>query len=405
MKIRVIVLIAIAFALSPRAGAFALILEDNISASGSNACTFNESSCGANRDSFGTTFSHTALGLFTVDDIDVVLGSNTGTPIDARAKIFADGGTIPSTLLGTSDTVDISFLTSTVEVVNFPFSSPVIDLVDGVTYWLLVEPVTVPAGSDNIKYARDGGSNYVNGIAVNCNAAKSTCPMLIDLLFTISGTEGAAITPNEITTPFDGETITSVPFQPAGTCDSGTVVFLGVVIAHPDLGFIERADVACIVDVWTGPLMGESLFNFDDYTITIFPTDFFGPDFDIHNFNVDEPDNPVPAPPQAGVVCSGVSNLFLEGLCDILTFLFVPNAPTLQLVEGLFDTLNEKPPLGYLTVTLAAFDDLEQGVSSEELEGTADLSAYFDPIKTSISAILWMLFAVFLIRRVSTIRI
>ncbi len=83
----------------------------------------------------------------------------------------------------------------------------------------------------------------------------------------------------------------------------------------------------------------------------------------------------------------------------------MPNAETMQAVDGLFDTLAAKPPLGFLVVSLGAFNTLEQGVSDEELEGTADLSIWFDPIKTAIASILWLLFAVFLIRRVSTINI
>jgi len=405
MKIRVILFAVIALSVSPAAGAFALVLEDNSAAAGSNACTFNESSCGSNRDAFGTTFSHTGLGLYTIDDVDIFIGKNVGNAIDARIKIFADGTTLPAALLGTSDTVDISFLTSTTVGVNFPFSVPVLDLVDGTTYWMLAEYVTAPPSGDNIKYHRDTGSNYANGVGVDCNAARNNCPMATDIRFTISGTEGAAATPNEITTPFEGETITAVPFQPAGTCDESEEPLLRVVIAHPDFGVLDEHIVACIADIWTGNLVGEQLFNFDGYIITLFPNNFPEPSFDAHTFDVDEPNNPVPSPPQAAVQCSGVSNLFLEGLCDILTFLFVPNTETMQRVEGLFDTLSVKPPLGFLVVSLNAFNTLEQGSSSEELEGTADLSIWFDPIKTAIASILWLLFAVFLIRRVSTINI
>lgn len=212
------------------------------------------------------------------------------------------------------------------------------------------------------------------------------------------------VTPNLITLPDEGETITAVPFQIQGSCDQAEEPNLRVVITHADLGFIEERIVVCLADSWAAPDMGAALFN-DDFIVTLFADNFVELPFDTHNFTVDEPGNPTPGPPGAAVQCSGVSNLFLEGLCDILTFLFVPNSETIRAIDDLFDELRDKPPIGFLTVALDAFDTLEQGVSSEELEGTAGLSNFFDPIKTTFSALLWMLFAVFLIRRVSTIRI
>ncbi len=256
-------------------------------------------------------------------------------------------------------------------------------------------------------WAYDNTAPYAGGnMVTGFGSGTPTNRAADDLWFQIfNSADITPTTPNAITSPFDGETITSVPFQALGTCDTAEEPLLRVVLSHPDFGVIEEDIVACIVDIWTSSLLGSALFNFDDYILTLFPNTFPDPAFDAISFNVDEPDNPVPSPPQAAVQCSGVSNLFLEGLCDIMTFLFVPNTQTMQKVEGLFDTLSVKPPLGFLTVALAAFNDLEQGVSSEELEGTADLSIWFDPIKAAITAILWLLFAVFLIRRVSTITI
>lgn len=215
---------------------------------------------------------------------------------------------------------------------------------------------------------------------------------------------GDIVVPNLIVVPFEGETITAVPFQIQGSCDQAEEPNLRVVITHADLGFIEERIPVCIADAWAAPDMGAALWN-DDFIVTLNADNFVELPFDTKNFTVDEPGNPTAAPPGSAVQCSGISNLFLEGLCDILAFLFVPNSQTLRLVEDLFDELRDKPPLGFLTVALDAFDTLEQGSSSEELDGTADLSSFFDPIKTTFSALLWMLFAVFLVRRVSTIRI
>jgi len=332
--------------------------------------------------------------------------SGAGADSSFTMEIWSDdGGGLPDFFLfsanETFDTTDIAGLGPT--DLTFNFTS--VTLTDATSYHLVVDDPLPDADDDDFRIKRTSATDEYLGHATKTFDGTSwvASSPTIDY-FGVLQQDVVIITPNEIVVPFDGETITAVPFQIQGTCDQSEEPNLRVVITHADLGFIEERIVVCLADAWAAPDMGAILFN-DDFIVTLNADNFVELPFDTHDFTVNEPGNPTPGPPQSGVQCSGVSNLFLEGLCDILSFLFVPNSQTLQGIENLFDELKVKPPLGFLTVALAAFNDLEQGVSSEELDGTADLSSYFDAIKTTFSAILWLLFAVFLVRRVSTIRI
>lgn len=330
--------------------------------------------------------------------------SGSGADSDFFAEIRADSAGDPGALVATSnetfDTTDIAGFGPT--DLQFTFSN--VTLADATVFHLLVRDSAPDLDDDDFRIKNCDLSGYADGSMKRFDGSVWIAANPVQDFFGLLAQDVTLTPANEILVPFDGETITAVPFQIQGTCDQAEEPNLRVVITHADLGFIEERLVVCLADSWAAPDMGAALFN-DDFVVTLNADNFVELPFDTHDFTVAEPGNPTPGPPQAGVQCSGASNLFLEGLCDILVFLFVPSSQVLRNIESLFDELKEKPPLGFLTVALAAFNDLDQGVSSEELEGTATLSSYFDAIKTTFSAVLWLLFAVFLVRRVSTIRI
>jgi len=405
MRFRGILFLAtLALTLSPGAGALADI--------GQSDSTFEHAFPRRNYyQSLGTGFSGTVTDFSTFvrrTSAPANVGFNLCEFSDAT---YGSAAAIGCDAMGQYITVNAKTLvTDSTDSVLGPMTPIVLN--SGSFYLIFMTEVGINGstflyGSDDVNAYLNGESRRDGGVTLGFDdfgVAFNTVfnGLQGDIFFNLVGASVGPV--NEIIVPFDGETITAVPFQIQGTCDQAEEPNVRVVITHADLGFIEERVPVCIADSWAAPNMGAALFN-DDFIVTLNADNFVELPFDTHDFTVDEPGNPNPGPPQAGVQCSGVSNLFLEGLCDILSFLFVPSSQVLQGVENLFDELKEKPPLGFLTVALDAFNDLEQGTSSEVLEGTATLSSYFDAIKATFSAILWLLFAVFLVRRVSTIRI
>lgn len=220
---------------------------------------------------------------------------------------------------------------------------------------------------------------------------------------------------NEIVDPPAGPyTITSIPFPVNGTCDSGSQNQLEVLIYETSnpLNVIDRKYISCeLSDTWSAGTMGSSAWN-TGITVELYDIiegslgDRVIPPLDSHAVTINVSGNTNIIPP---VIDPGVTDPdfgFLGNLIrDAITWLFVPSPELFNRFGNLWELVKQKPPLGYITASLGALGDLEQGTSPEELEGTTQLSSYFNPIKNVVSALLWTLTAVYLFRRVGSIRI
>jgi len=228
---------------------------------------------------------------------------------------------------------------------------------------------------------------------------------IFDLIASITQDATPPITPNEITTPLDLATVTTRPFNVSGTCDAGSNISPTVIITHKNSGaFMESVQVQCIADAWSAGGMGNTLWN-DDYFITLLPDDL-GLALDFIEITLDVTDNPVPAPPTvAEDIGCDTGQVIPDALCNVLTWLFIPNNDAIQQFADLFDKVKLKPPIGYVTAGFVLWDSFAIGTSPDTLDGTNDLSAYFDPMKAVITALLWVLFLVWIIRRVGTMNI
>jgi len=258
--------------------------------------------------------------------------------------------------------------------------------VSAVDYWFLSHQASLGTGN---AFVGDSSPEWLD-------SAKQWGYLEIDI----------STTPSEIISPYDTEIITSIPFQASGTCDENDSPFLNYLtleIQHLDLGFYETTTVICAGDVWTSPPIGSTLFDSNQWSLVL--SDSFYDVLDIAYFEVNYPDNPNPTPPSTATTCSGISSAFLEGLCDILAWVFIPSNSILSGFGDLWEDISAKPPFGYFTASLGALNSLEQGTSSDELSGTSALSNYFDPIKTFLASVLWLLFAFYAIKRVGSIHI
>jgi hypothetical protein len=83
-----------------------------------------------------------------------------------------------------------------------------------------------------------------------------------------------------------------------------------------------------------------------------------------------------------------------------ITFLFVPSPTVLDKFKNLWQTIAEKKPFGYVTVTIRQLQSLNESGSQAFTLGTIPfMESFFIPFRTAISTILWALFAIYFYQR------
>jgi len=102
--------------------------------------------------------------------------------------------------------------------------------------------------------------------------------------------------------------------------------------------------------------------------------------------------------------CS-ISNIY-GCFVNALIFTFVPESNTFDRFVGLYETIENKPPFGYVT---AIIDDLSGITSSTtpafDLSNIPFIAAIFDPLKALLAIGLWVIYAFFFMGRLSKIDI
>jgi len=107
------------------------------------------------------------------------------------------------------------------------------------------------------------------------------------------------------------------------------------------------------------------------------------------------------------VLCTA-DNWFLDGLCGMASYLLIPSPESVARMVSIKDLVAEKPPLGYFTLIRASLLNLAVGSSSQQLLSSstaADLDGVFSPLRTGISALLWIAFAYWVVHKISTMDI
>jgi len=83
-----------------------------------------------------------------------------------------------------------------------------------------------------------------------------------------------------------------------------------------------------------------------------------------------------------------------------ITFLFVPSNDVLDKFKNLWQTIAEKKPFGYVTVTINQLKALDVSGSSAFTLGTIPfMDSLFTPLRTAVATILWALFAIYFYQR------
>jgi len=94
--------------------------------------------------------------------------------------------------------------------------------------------------------------------------------------------------------------------------------------------------------------------------------------------------------------CGG-SGWVADSFCSVLVFLFVPSQSSTEKFANFATNtgISDRVPFGYYVVIQDALDGIQQGTSSISLMDASTTAAFadvFDPVRTGISWILWILF-------------
>lgn len=418
MKIRVIIFVAtIALLVSPAMGAkAATTVASQTTFNAGQACVQSGSPLNSNTHQKINFDITTEFDAFTYEQMFSVGGATGTVTLEVMQTTY--NGTIIAT---STNSLDVSTL-PTSEGAAVPFTwlfSPPVSLTLATDYYIGIHPsndaTTGLAGmsAQNVlgNAVFDPASGYTADRVNGCGAGAGSDATKVTL-FTMEAGVGAPA--NAIVVPVDLSTVTTLPFDISGTCDSATQNQLEVELTEvgSPLNRIDRKFVTCeLSDTWDVGTMGAAAWD-SDFLVTLYDIveGTFGtrnlPSLDEITVTVAVVGNTNEPPPVIDPAATDDDFGFLGNLIrDALIFLFIPNEEALSRFADLFALIADKPPIGFITATVAAFEDLEVGTPVETLDGTAALSDYFDPIRTAISAFLFLLFALYLINRVSRITI
>lgn len=106
--------------------------------------------------------------------------------------------------------------------------------------------------------------------------------------------------------------------------------------------------------------------------------------------------NPFPPPASVSNQDFGVLGNYIR---DVFIWLFKPDSRVVNQFSTLFTSVQNKPPFGYFTAIKNEFADLASGSPTTSFGSISAISAIIDPLRTGFAWLLWLLFAVFLIKR------
>jgi len=100
--------------------------------------------------------------------------------------------------------------------------------------------------------------------------------------------------------------------------------------------------------------------------------------------------------------CDPESGFFVNSLCNLFRFLFVPTPASLERFSEIGELVENKPPFGYWNEIKGEIQNISTSTASFTLTGSDTLSEneVFGVIRTTIVSILWVLFAFWILHRI-----
>lgn len=104
-------------------------------------------------------------------------------------------------------------------------------------------------------------------------------------------------------------------------------------------------------------------------------------------------------PPATASTSNPDFGIFGNYIRDVLIWLFKPSPASLAQFGTLKDGIASKPPFGYYTLIKDDFSGLATSSATVSFYDLSSISSILNPIKTGLAVLLWVLYAVFLIKR------
>jgi hypothetical protein len=99
------------------------------------------------------------------------------------------------------------------------------------------------------------------------------------------------------------------------------------------------------------------------------------------------------------LTCDESAGTFSYSICNLFVGLFIPNPSVFDAFTGLYDQIENKPPIGYLTAISDALGGVGTSTAPYSISAVSAFSGFFSPIRTALSWILWLVFAFWIINR------
>ena len=114
---------------------------------------------------------------------------------------------------------------------------------------------------------------------------------------------------------------------------------------------------------------------------------------------------PIPVPSgeattTLAINCDETSNFFTNSLCHLVNFLFIPRYDDLNQFSVLWDSIKDKPPIGYFTISLDAIHSLTAASSSTLEIPLYSLGDFTDTIRDGLDVIVYGILAFYLFERI-----
>ena len=95
-----------------------------------------------------------------------------------------------------------------------------------------------------------------------------------------------------------------------------------------------------------------------------------------------------------------------DSFCKVLQFLFIPSVGSLNRFKTLLEPIESKAPIGYFLLIKGVFSDMGEGSSPFNLPSdNAFDTNIFEPIKTGLTFIFWLILAFWIFKRISNLDI
>jgi len=113
-------------------------------------------------------------------------------------------------------------------------------------------------------------------------------------------------------------------------------------------------------------------------------------------------ETPVSTSTELVITCDPEDPFFQRSLCKLAVWLFVPSTTILDRFATLKEEVRYKPPIGYLAVAIDVLGTLKNGTPTIEI---AVLTGIMDPIKEGLLWLIWFVFIIWLLKRLTHLEI